>query len=97
MSTITAKEARRTFTDLLARAAYGKERVTVTRNGKPVAVLVPLEDAEALEAMEDRRDADDVEKALAEMKRDGERLIPWEEAKKRLRPRVGTKRRRRSK
>ena len=35
MSTVTAKEARRSFSDLLARAAYGKERVTVTRNGKP--------------------------------------------------------------
>ena len=79
MSTITAKEARRTFTDLLARAAYGKERVTVTRNGKPVAVLVPVEDAEALEALEERIDLEDVRK------RAKEKTIPWEEAKRRLR------------
>ena len=79
MSTITAKEARRTFTDILARAAYGKERVTVTRNGKPVAVLVPVEDAEALEALEERIDLEDVRR------RAKEELIPWEEVKKRLR------------
>lgn len=79
MSTITAKEARRTFTDLLARAAYGKERVTVTRNGRPMAVLVPVEDAEALEALEERIDLEDVRK------RAKEKLIPWEEAKKALR------------
>ena len=79
MSTITAKEARRTFTDILARAAYGKERVTVTRNGKPVAVLVPVEDAEALEALEERIDLEDVRR------RRKEKTIPWEEAKKALR------------
>jgi prevent-host-death family protein len=79
MSTITAREARRTFADILARAAYGKERVTVTRNGKPVAVLVPMEDAEALEALEARIDLEDVRK------RAREKTIPWEEAKKALR------------
>lgn len=78
MSTITAKEARRTFTDLLARAAYGKERVTVTRNGKPVAVLVPVEDAEALEALEERIDLEDVRR------RRKEKAIPLAEVKKRL-------------
>ena len=79
MSTITAKEARRTFADLLARAAYGKERITVTRNGKPLAVLVPVEDAEALEGLEERIDLEDVRK------RAKEKAIPWEEAKRALR------------
>ncbi|MCK6481451.1 MAG: type II toxin-antitoxin system Phd/YefM family antitoxin [Planctomycetaceae bacterium] len=78
MSTVTAKEARRTFTDILARAAYGKERVTVTRNGKPVAVLVPVEDAEALEAMEERIDLEDVRR------RAKERTIPLAQVRKRL-------------
>ena len=78
MSTITAREARRTFADVLARAAYGKERITVTRNGKPVAVLVPVEDAEALEALEERIDLEDVRK------RAKERTIPLAEVKKRL-------------
>ena len=78
MSTITARDARRTFADLLARAAYGKERVTVTRNGKPIAVLVPLEDAEALEAMEVRIDLEDVRR------RAKEKTIPLSRVKKRL-------------
>jgi len=66
MSTITAKEARRTFSDVLARAAYGKERVTVTRNGKPFAVVVPVEDAAALDALEERIDLQDARRRMKE-------------------------------
>lgn len=78
MSTVSAKEARRTFADLLARAAYGKERITLTRNGKPIAVLVSVEDAAALEAIEERIDLEDVRR------RSKEKPIPWEKAKKAL-------------
>jgi prevent-host-death family protein len=78
MSTMTAKEARRSFADLLARAAYGKERITVTRNGKPIAVLVSVEDAQALDALEERIDLEDVRK------RSREKPIPWEKVKKTL-------------
>jgi prevent-host-death family protein len=78
MTTMTAKEARRCFADLLARASYGKERVTLTRNGKPVAVLVSVEDAEALEALEERIDLEDVRR------RSKEKPIPWAKARKAL-------------
>ena len=40
---ISAAEAKLHFADLLGRVAYGKERVTITRRGKPMAILVPLE------------------------------------------------------
>lgn len=79
MSTITAKEARRTFSDVLARAAYGKERVTVTRNGKPIAVVVPIEDAETLEALEARIDLEDARKRMKE-----KGSIPWAKVKREL-------------
>jgi len=36
-------EAKLHFGDLLGRVAYGKERVTITRRGRPMAVLVPPE------------------------------------------------------
>jgi prevent-host-death family protein len=78
MTTMTAKEARRSFADLLARAAYGKERVVLTRNGKPIAVLVSMEDAEILEALETRADLEDVRR------RSKEKPIPWAKAKKAL-------------
>jgi prevent-host-death family protein len=43
------------FAEALDRAEHDKARTTLTRNGKPVAVLVPMEDVEALEAWEDAR------------------------------------------
>ncbi|MGH7087411.1 MAG: type II toxin-antitoxin system Phd/YefM family antitoxin [Stellaceae bacterium] len=33
-----------------ARAEHGKERIVLTRDGKPVAAVVPIEDLETLEA-----------------------------------------------
>jgi prevent-host-death family protein len=45
------------FAEALDRAEHEKARTTLTRNGKPVAVLVPVEDAETLDAWEDAEDA----------------------------------------
>jgi len=42
MATVKAIEARTRFSDLLNRVARG-ERITITRNGAPVALLVPVE------------------------------------------------------
>ena len=42
---ISVAQAKLHFADLLGRVAYGKEHVTITRRGKPMAVLVPPETA----------------------------------------------------
>ena len=39
---INVAEAKRHFSDLLGRVAYGKETITITRRGKPMAKLVPV-------------------------------------------------------
>ena len=54
MSTLSTVEARGNFSDLVNRSAYGKERVVLTRRGKGVAAVVPIEDLRLLEAIEDR-------------------------------------------
>ena len=59
-------EARGEFSDLVNRAAFGGERVLLTRHGKPVAAIVPVHDLELLEALEDRADLDSVREALAD-------------------------------
>lgn len=42
-------EAKKRFSDLLGRVAYGHERIAILRRGKPMAYLVPaLESAEGL-------------------------------------------------
>ena len=38
---VNVAEAKRRFSDLLGRVAYGKERVTITRRGRPMAILIP--------------------------------------------------------
>jgi prevent-host-death family protein len=84
MTKVSTAEARKRFSDVINRASYGKERVALTRNGHTLAVLVSVEDLELLEAMEDRIDAEDARKALAEAKSKGEKPISWRTVKKRL-------------
>lgn len=41
---IPAKIARQKFSDLLNEAAYGGKKFTITRSGKPLAILVGITD-----------------------------------------------------
>ena len=82
MTTISTVKARENFSDLVNRSAYGKDRVVLTRRGKGVVAVVPIEDLKLLEAMEDRLDIEDIEKALADP--ENKRAIPWDKVKKDL-------------
>jgi prevent-host-death family protein len=84
MTKVSTAEARKRFSDVINRASYGKERVALTRNGHTLAVLIPVEDLEMLEALEDRVDAEEASKVLAEMKAKGEKPIPLSKLRKRL-------------
>jgi len=42
-NTINVADAKRHFADLLGRVAYGGETITITRRGKPMARLVPVD------------------------------------------------------
>ena len=75
---LTSSSARATFSDIVNRAAYAKERVIVHRRKKPVAAVVPLEDLELLERIEDRIDLEEARKRL------NEPTIPWAKIKKQL-------------
>ncbi len=82
VASVGAVEFRQGVSAVLSRVEYGGERVAVTRHGKPVAVVVPLEDLEVLEAMEDALDLKEAKKALAEARKRG--TVPWEQVKKEL-------------
>ncbi|MCK6479670.1 MAG: type II toxin-antitoxin system Phd/YefM family antitoxin [Planctomycetes bacterium] len=75
----TASKARQSFSEVLNRAAYGKERVVIERRGKRLAAVVPLEDLALLEELEDRIDLEDARKRLKERG-----SIPWSKVKKDL-------------
>ena len=77
--------ARGSFADMVNRAAFGKERVVVTRRGKALAAIVPIEDMKALEAMEDEADARIIAKRYAAWERGGRKSVPFEEVMKKHR------------
>ena len=81
MARLAASKVREDFSDTLNRVAFGRERVVLHRRGKEVAAVVPIEDLKLLEAIEDRIDLEDAREALADMKKKGQKPIPWEKVK----------------
>jgi prevent-host-death family protein len=79
---VSTAEARNRLADLINRAAFGQERIVLTRRGKPVAALVPVEDMEWLEDMENQADLAAVREAKEELARDGGKTIPLDEVLK---------------
>lgn len=51
-SEVSTRELREQLSDVLGRTMYGHERVGITRNGKLAAVLIGVEDLQALEEFE---------------------------------------------
>ncbi len=85
MSAVTTVEARNQFSEVLNRAAYGHERVVLTRRGKPIAALVSIDDLRILERLIDRIE-DEIDREEAERILDDPdaEYIPWEEVKRGL-------------
>jgi len=84
MTRLNVSKAREEFPEVVNRAAYGKERTIVSRRGKDLAAVIPMEDLRLLERLAreemDRRDLEDARAALAEP---GEN-IPLEQVRKEL-------------
>ena len=51
MLKMTTVEARENFSDLINKAAYGNERVILTRRGKALAAIIPLNDLDSLSSI----------------------------------------------
>jgi prevent-host-death family protein len=69
---LTVSEARDNLAEVIGRVQFGGERVTIARRGKPVAVVVSVEDAALLDEIEDRALAALAMERLAEYERTGE-------------------------
>ncbi len=82
MAQVNTVNARAQFSEIINRAAFGKERVTLTRRGKEIVAVVPIEDVQLLEALEDKIDLEEARAALAEVKKKG--TVSWEKIKKDL-------------
>lgn len=79
--TISASEARASFNDILSRVGYGQERLTITRNGKPAAVLVSVADLELLERLEDAYWGEVASERIKASREAGEQLLEWDDFK----------------
>jgi prevent-host-death family protein len=78
MQEIVAPKEPEDCSAFIDRAAHGKERVRVCREGKEVAAVIPIEDLELLEQLEDRLDLAEALEALDEAVEKGG-VIPWEQ------------------
>lgn len=82
MTRLTTTQARKDFSGVVNRTAYGKERVVLHRRGKDLVAVVPIEDLALLEQLEDAVDLEDTRQALHDPK--NRRRIPWEKVKANL-------------
>jgi prevent-host-death family protein len=80
--TLNSTDARENMAEILNRVAYAKDRVRITRRGKEVAAVVPIEDLELIERLEDEIDIREAKRALADVQKHG--TIPWGKVKKEL-------------
>ncbi|HEY2933577.1 MAG TPA: type II toxin-antitoxin system Phd/YefM family antitoxin [Acidobacteriota bacterium] len=81
MASISTVRARGEFSTIVNRAAFGKERVILTRRGKKLAAVVPIEDVRLLEELENRLDLGEAARILADRH---ETPIPYKRARQRL-------------
>lgn len=82
MSLIPVSKARYDMKELVNRVAYGKERIYLTSHDKKMVAIVPLEDIEALEAMERAEDILIAEERIEKASKEGTYSV--EEMKQRL-------------
>ena len=73
---ILLSKAREDFSTTVNRVKYQDQRIILQRNGKDFVAVVPIEDLELLEELEDRFDIAAARKARREPS------IPWEKAQK---------------
>ncbi len=82
MKKITTADARKRMSELLNRAAYGKERFILTRHGKELVAIVPLEDVTLLDRLKTLLERRDFESALAEIDETG--TVAWDDVRRDL-------------
>lgn len=64
MTTIPLAQLREQLGETISRTTHNKTRTTITRHGKPAAAIVPIEDIEHLEKIEDELDSLALKKAI---------------------------------
>ena len=71
MFTLSTVELRANLSDVLGRVRHAHERIVITKSGKPVAGIIPYDELEAIEALEEELDR----KALTTARKEGGRHL----------------------
>ena len=71
VTTMNTSDAKEQFTDLINRVSHGKEHIILTRRGKEIAAIIPLEDFKLLQDSQDKNDLRDAIDALKEARSHG--------------------------
>ena len=83
MTTImSTNDAIEKFLDLINRVAQNKERIVLTRRGKEIAAIVPMEDLHAIQSSHDKQDLQEAIEALKEARQSNP--ITLEELKEKI-------------
>ena len=82
MGQVNTVNARAQFSEIINRAAFGKERVTLTRRGKEIVAVVPIEDMKLIRSLGRQDRLEEAREALSEVKKKG--TVSWEKIKKEL-------------
>lgn len=78
---VSSREARAKWRDMLDKVLARSADVVIERNGQPVAVLIPVEDYEALQdELDDLRAARRAGEVYEEWRRDPSTARPFEDA-----------------
>ncbi len=72
MISLNVAEAKKQFSDLLGRVAYGGETIVITRRGKPMAKLVPPDAPE--HELHERKTVSVVETSWGTLRLDAEQV-----------------------
>lgn len=82
MKQVSTAETRKHMSELLNRAAYGGERFVVTRHGKELAAIVPLDEVTLLDRLRSLLARKEFEAAVEEVRTAGTRS--WDDVRREL-------------
>lgn len=70
-TSINTIEAKEEFSELVNRVSHYKERIILTRRGKEIAALIPIEDLQLLQDSQSKNDLEQAVEALQEARNQG--------------------------
>jgi len=70
-TTLTTSEAQDQFSELINQVVHNKDHVILTRRGKEIAAIIPLEDLALLQSLQSKNDLQQALDALKEAREKG--------------------------